>query len=73
MNDRLKEIAKLALSKSYEACEGAGHVVGKNDNLFVGLVMGHLAEMIINECIRIDIENPDAAPGVEIAEYFRVE
>lgn len=31
------------------------------------------AELIVRECVRIDIENPDAAPGVEIAKYFGVE
>lgn len=31
------------------------------------------AELLIKECIRIDVENPDAAPGVEIAKYFGVE
>jgi hypothetical protein len=31
------------------------------------------AELIIKECIRIDVENRDAAPGVEIAKYFGVE
>jgi len=31
------------------------------------------AELIVRECIRIDVENPDAAPGVEIAKHFRVE
>jgi len=30
------------------------------------------AEKIVRECIRIDIENRDAAPGVEIAKYFGV-
>ena len=31
------------------------------------------AELIVRECIRIDINNPDAAPGVEIAKHFGVE
>jgi hypothetical protein len=31
------------------------------------------AKLIVRECVRIDIENPDAAPGVEIAKYFGVE
>jgi hypothetical protein len=30
------------------------------------------AELIVRECIRIDVENPDAAPGVEIAKHFGV-
>ena len=28
------------------------------------------AELIVRECVRIDVENPDAAPGVEIAKHF---
>jgi hypothetical protein len=28
------------------------------------------AKLIIRKCIEIDVENPDAAPGVEIAKYF---
>lgn len=31
------------------------------------------AELIVKECIRIDEENRDAAPGVEIAKHFGVE
>jgi len=31
------------------------------------------AQLIVQECIRIDVENPDAAPGVEIAKHFGVE
>ena len=31
------------------------------------------AELIVRECVRIDIENPDAAPGVEIAKYFGIQ
>jgi hypothetical protein len=31
------------------------------------------AELIVRECIRIDVENPDAAPGVEIAKHFGVD
>jgi hypothetical protein len=31
------------------------------------------AELIVRECIRIDVENRDAAPGVEIAKYFGIE
>lgn len=30
------------------------------------------AELIINKCIEIDIDNPDARPGVEIARYFGI-
>ena len=30
------------------------------------------AELIVRECVRIDVENPDAAPGVEIAKYFGI-
>jgi hypothetical protein len=30
------------------------------------------AELIIRKCIEIDVENPDAAPGVEIAKYFGI-
>jgi len=31
------------------------------------------AELIVRKCVRIDIENPDAAPGVEIAKYFGIQ
>ena len=31
------------------------------------------AELIIRKCIEIDVENPDAAPGVEIAKYFGIQ
>jgi hypothetical protein len=32
-----------------------------------------VAKMIIRKCIEIDVENPDAAPGVEIAKYFGIQ
>jgi hypothetical protein len=28
--------------------------------------------MIVRKCIEIDLDNPDAAPGVEIAKYFGI-
>ena len=31
------------------------------------------ALLIVKECIRIDEENSDAAPGVEIARHFGIE
>ena len=31
------------------------------------------AKLIIRKCIEIDVDNPDAAPGVEIAKYFGIE
>jgi hypothetical protein len=31
-----------------------------------------LAELIVKECIRIDVENPDSKPGIEIAKHFGV-
>ena len=31
------------------------------------------ANLIIRKCIEIDVENPDAAPGVEIAKYFGIQ
>ena len=31
------------------------------------------ARLIVKECIRIDEENRDAAPGVEIARHFGIE
>ena len=59
MNERIKELALQAGGSHYP------DVGGKTLEKF--------AELIIKECIRIDIENPDAAPGVEIANYFGVE
>jgi hypothetical protein len=31
------------------------------------------AELIIRKCMEIDVDNPDAAPGVEIAKYFGIQ
>ena len=31
------------------------------------------AKLVIRKCIEIDIVNPDAAPGIEIADYFGVD
>jgi hypothetical protein len=31
------------------------------------------AKLIIRKCIEIDVQNPDAAPGVEIAKYFGIQ
>jgi len=30
-------------------------------------------ELLIRKCIQIDVENPDAVPGVEIAKYFGID
>jgi hypothetical protein len=42
-------------------------------NSSVMVDLERFAEKIVRECIRIDVENRDAAPGVAIAKYFGVE
>ena len=82
MNERFKELRAEAQNLA-----GRKHPTGRPLNLggaeqtpdfqiFLARIHDSyefLAELIVKECIRIDIENPDAAPGVEIAEYFGVE
>lgn len=64
MNERIKEL--IALCQEYrpgfEGQEAWYTVFNKQK----------FAELIINKCIEIDIDNPDARPGVEIARYFGV-
>ena len=63
MNERIKQ---LAVEAGYEKDEfGVGHWDMPQCKKF--------AELIVKECIRIDEENRDAAPGVEIARHFGIE
>jgi hypothetical protein len=60
MNEKIKKFMKEAGTDSSGKWMGVEHAE-------------KFAELIVKECIRIDIENPDAAPGLEIANYFGVE
>ena len=64
MNERIRELAEQAQGPR-PRIHGEWTLTNAELELF--------AELIVRECIRIDIENPDAAPGAEIAEYFGVE
>ncbi len=55
MNEQITEIAKQS---------GLWFVTEREDLCHI------FAQLIIQECMRIDIENRDAAPAVEIATYF---
>lgn len=59
MNERIVELAKQCASEDHLAIYGGNYAM--------------FAELIVKECIRIDKENRDAAPGVEIARYFGIE
>ena len=63
MNDRIRDlqIQAFAECKTFED----GKI--RTDEVFE-----RFAELIINKCIEIDIDNPDARPGVEIARYFGI-
>jgi hypothetical protein len=61
MNEQIIEMAK-------QCGYWSGQTIEMND---VGIMK--FAELIVRECIRIDVENPDAKPGVEIAHHFGVE
>ena len=61
MNERLKRLADQA---------------GVHDDVCSMCPIHELdkfALLIVKECIRIDEENRDAAPGVEIARHFGIE
>ncbi len=60
MNERIRELVE----KSYIYDR-------QNDSSFFN--KEKFAQLIVQECIRIDVENRDAAPGVEIAKHFGVE
>jgi hypothetical protein len=61
MNERIKELAKQA---GLEGSNGHYEYDWFDPDKF--------AKLIISECVRIDVENRDAAPGVEIAKHFGV-
>lgn len=76
MNKHIAELAELA------AQEGALLENETNLEVFVddevtyyipATFIEKFAELIVRECIRIDVGNPDAAPGIEIAKHFGVE
>jgi len=58
--DLLKQMAKDAHFNIYPS------------DLWIG-TGERFAERIIRKCIEIDVQNPDAAPGVEIAKYFGIQ
>jgi hypothetical protein len=66
MNERIRQLFEQAVLQANEVFDQKGKD-------YPGIVMEKFAELIISECIRIDVENRDAAPGVEIAKHFGVE
>lgn len=72
MNERIRELAEQANARKLDWAYYRGE---KKPGTAVDLHSVDLelfAELIINKCIEIDIENPDARPGVEIARYFGI-
>ena len=66
MNEQIRTLALQAgMNKMNQRSDGF-YVVDEK-------VFENFALLIIKECIRIDIENPDARPGVEIARHFGIE
>ena len=65
MNERIRELKEQAMEWVPNMADPDTKIRLLNAEKF--------AELIIRECIRIDIENRDAAPGVEIAKHFGVE
>ena len=65
MNERIRELREQAMEWVPNMADPDTKIRLLNAEKF--------AELIIRECIRIDIENRDAAPGVEIAKHFGVE
>jgi len=59
---------ELVVQMAIEAGFNPVNVTGSNLVLFE-----QFAKSIIKKCIEIDIENPDARPGLEIANYFGVD
>ena len=64
MNERIKLLAEQS---------GSTHKQNLGVYQFYADELEKFAQLIVQECIRIDVENPDAAPGVEIAKHFGVE
>jgi hypothetical protein len=64
MNERIKLLAEQS---------GSTHKQNLGVYQFYADELEKFAQLIVGECIRIDVENPDAAPGVEIAKHFGVE
>lgn len=71
MNEKIKELAEQAgLKQRVWNSLGEELPMWQEDPYNPGLEK--FAELIINKCIEIDIDNPDARPGVEIARYFGI-
>ena len=68
MNERIKQLALQATDTIEVVNPDTG--ITHNREFFNN---EKFAQLIVRECIRIDVENPDAAPGVEIAKHFGVE
>ena len=61
MNEKIKILAEEAVNAVQSRPNGICDMSKYNQKF---------AELIINRCIQIDKDNPDSAPGVEIAKYF---
>ena len=66
MNERIRQLAEQARIKDHWSIDEGRYLINYlNEQKF--------AELIVRECIRIDVENRDAPPGVAIAKHFGVE
>ena len=63
MNEKIKILAEEAVNAVQSRPNGICDMNKYNQKF---------AELIISKCIEIDVDNPDAAPGIEIAKYFEV-
>ena len=50
MNDRAIELFKQAGEEAYKLCKEHGHPVGEVDHIWVSIMAGTLAELIVKEC-----------------------
>jgi hypothetical protein len=62
MNERIKQIA-----------EECGLYIAYDNRAVTNKELEYFAELIVQECIRIDIEHWDSPPGDAIREHFGVE
>ncbi len=72
MNERIRELAEQAWDDTKEKFGSFVDDGGEVDFTFLHAFTEKFAELIVRKCICIDIENRDAAPGVEIARHFGV-
>ncbi len=76
MNQNFKKHLEASYTKAFEECARTGHKVGDLDAIFNSIAMGTFAELIVQECARVELywlsEQDRKAVAEKIKQHFGV-